>query len=254
MMFLESSHGRGRSEYDQNSPAAHWFQQLSKQLALPSKPKAVLVITAHWETTNIVQISGQKQHTELLYDYHGFPAEAYQLQYNPPGDVNLANRVKSLLEQAGIRAKLNDRRNFDHGVFVPMKLIYPDADIPIVSMSILDNLSPAQHLAIGRALAPLRKEQILIIGSGSAVHGRATQQQADAFMNQLIEVVTKSNEHERENELLNWKQQLPYAEMNHGREEHLMPLHVVVGAAGSDRGELINPNVNKSQAAFKFGY
>ncbi len=254
MMFLETAPRPVLGEIDKHSPAAQWFRQLSKQLSLPSKPKAVLVISAHWETTDIVQINAQQQHPQLLYDYYGFPAEAYQLQYNPPGDLNLANRVQSLLEQAGIQAQLNDQRNFDHGVFIPMKLIYPDADIPIVSMSILDNLSPAQHLAIGKALAPLRKEQILIIGSGSSVHGfQVTEKESDAFMNELTKVLTTSDEKERENVLNNWEEKLPFARQNHPREEHFIPLHVIVGAAGSDHGELINPNVIKTQAAFKFG-
>jgi aromatic ring-opening dioxygenase catalytic subunit (LigB family) len=253
-MFLETPPRPVLGEIDKHSPAAQWFRQLSKQLSLPSKPKAVLVISAHWETTDIVQINAQQQHPELFYDYYGFPAEAYQLQYNAPGDVDLANRVKSLLEQAGIQAQLNDERNFDHGVFIPMKLIYPDADIPIVSMSILDNLSPAQHLAIGKALAPLRKEQILIIGSGSSVHGfKVTEKQSDAFINELIRVLTTSDENERENVLNSWEEKLPFARQNHPREEHFIPLHVIVGAAGSDHGELINPNVIRTQAAFKFG-
>jgi len=254
MMFLESSPERGMSQFDQHSPAAQWFRQLSKQLSLPSKPKAILVITAHWETTDVIHINAQQQHPELFYDYYGFPAEAYQLKYNPPGDLSLSNRVQSLLEQAGIQAKLNHERNFDHGVFIPLKLTYPDADIPVVSMSILDNLSPIQHLAIGKALSPLRKEGILIIGSGSSAHGfEATQEQTDAFMNELIRVMTKSDEHERENVLINWEQKLPFARENHPREEHFIPLHVIVGAAGSDRGELLNPNVTKTQASFKFG-
>ena len=253
-MFLETPPRPVLGEIDKNSPAAHWFRQLSKQLTLPSKPKAVLVVTAHWETTNTVEINAQQQHPQLFYDYYGFPAEAYQLQYNPPGDINLADRVKSLLEQAGIQAQLNDQRNFDHGVFIPLKLIYPDADIPVVSMSILDSLSPAQHLAIGRALAPLRKEEILIIGSGSSVHGfQVTREQSDAFMNKLINVLTTSDANERENVLINWEDKLPFARKNHPREEHFIPLHVIVGAAGSDRGELMNPDVIRTQAAFKFG-
>jgi len=236
-----------------NSPAAHWFRQLSKQLALPSVPKAILVVSAHWETSNSVHISAQEKHTELLYDYYGFPAEAYQIKYTPPGDVNLSKRVKTLLEQAGIPAKLDDKRNFDHGVFVPLKLIYPDANIPVVSMSVLQSLSPAQHLAIGKALAPLRKEQILIIGSGSSTHGSATGNQIDAFINELTKTLTQYDEHDREKVLLNWDKQLPYARVNHSREEHFIPLHVIVGAAGSDRGQLINPNVTSGQASYKFG-
>jgi len=253
-MFLESSPERRMSQFDKHSPAAHWFRQLSKQLSLPSKPKAVLIITAHWETKDIVNISAQQQPSELLYDYRGFPPEAYQLKYSPPGDLNLSNRVKSLLEQAGIPAQLNNTRNFDHGVFIPLKLIYPEADIPVVSMSVLDNLSPTQHIAIGKALSPLRNEEILIIGSGAVVHGfQAKEEQADAFVDELTQALTNSDEHERENVLINWEQKLPFARVNHPREEHFIPLHVIVGAAGSDRGEVINPNVIKTQAAFKFG-
>jgi aromatic ring-opening dioxygenase catalytic subunit (LigB family) len=199
-------------------------------------------------------INAQQEHPELLYDYSGFPAEAYKLKYSPPGDLNLSNRVKSLLDQANIPAQLDDQRHFDHGVFIPLKLIYPDADIPVVSMSILDNLSPSQHIAIGKALAPLRKEEILIIGSGSSVHGfQVTQKQSDVFMNELIQVLTQKEKDERENVLVNWDKKLSYARLNHPREEHFIPLHVIVGAAGSDRGELINPEVTKTQASFKFG-
>ncbi len=254
MMFLDSPAMPVFGEIDRNSPAAHWFRQLSRQLALPSSPKAILIITAHWETSNTVHISAQEKHTELLYDYSGFPAEAYQIKFNPPGDINLSKRVKMLLEQAGISAKLDDKRNFDHGVFVPLKLIYPDANIPVVALSILRNLSPAQHLAIGKALAPLRKEQVLIIGSGSSIHGfDVTQKQTNAFMNELTKTLTEYDEHEREKVLLNWDSKLPYARSMHPREEHFIPLHVIVGAAGSDRGQVLNPSVSNSQASFKFG-
>jgi len=254
MMFLDSPPLPIFGEVGKNSPAAHWFRQLSKQLALPSLPKAILVITAHWETSNIVHISAQEKHTQLLYDYSGFPSEAYQLKYNPPGDINLSKRIKLLLEQNGISAKLDDKRNFDHGVFIPLKLIYPDANIPVVSISVLRNFSPSEHLAIGKALAPLRKEEILIIGSGSSIHGfDVTEKQANAFVNELTKVLTQYDEHEREQVLLNWDKVLPYARMNHPREEHFIPLHVIVGAAGSDRGQLLNPNVTSSQASFKFG-
>ncbi|CAF1415715.1 unnamed protein product [Adineta steineri] len=255
MMFLESSPRPVMGEIDKHSPAAHWFRQLSKQFSLPSKPKAILVITAHWETSNIVHINAQQEHSQLLYDYYGFPSEAYELKYNPSGDLNLANRIQSLLEQANIPCKLDAERNFDHGVYIPLKLIYPDADIPVVSISILDNLSPNQHLAIGKALSSLRNEEILIIGSGATVHGFKDneKQQSDTFMNELINVLTKFNAEERENILLNWDEKLPYARLNHPREEHLIPLHVIVGAAGSDSGKWINPNVINTQASFQFG-
>jgi len=254
MMFFDSPPIPVLGAVDKNSPAAHWFRQLSKQLALPTTPKAIIVISAHWETSNAVHISAQEQHTDLLYDYSGFPPESYKIQYRPPGDIKLSKRIQSLLEQAGIVAKLDEKRNFDHGVFVPLKLSFPDATIPVVAMSILRGLSPAQHLAIGKALAPLRDEGILIIGSGSAVHGFSlSEKQADAFMNELTKSLTQLNANEREQVLLNWEKTLPYARLNHPREEHLIPLHVIVGAAGSDRGQLLNPNVVSSQASYKFG-
>lgn len=253
-MFLDSEPFAILGRVDRNSPAADWFRQLSRQLTLPSLPKAILVVTAHWETSDAVHITAQEQHTKLLYDYSGFPPEAYQLQYNPPGDLNLSKRIKTLLEQQGIPARLDEKRNFDHGVFVPLKLAYPDANIPVVAISVLRSLSPAQHLAIGKALAPLRKEQVLIIGSGSTVHGfRITQEQANSFTNELTKTLTQSDANQREDVLLNWDKALPYARANHPREEHLIPLHVIVGAAGSDRGQLLNPNVESSQASFKFG-
>jgi aromatic ring-opening dioxygenase catalytic subunit (LigB family) len=253
-MFLDAPPLPILGEVDKNSPAAQWFRQLSRQLSLPSSPKAILVITAHWETSDSVHISAQEKHTELLYDYSGFSSESYQIKYTPPGDVNLSKRVKKLLEEAGISAKLDDKRNFDHGVYIPLKLIYPEANIPVVAISVLRNLSPSQHLAIGKALAPLRKEEILIIGSGSSVHGfNLTEKQVNAFISELTKVLTQYDEHEREKVLLNWDKVLPYARLNHPREEHFIPLHIIVGAAGSDRGQLFNPNVKYSQASFKFG-
>ena len=254
MMFLESPPRPVFGEIDKHSPAAQWFHQLTKQLALPSKPKAILVITAHWETTDTIEINSQEQHSELYYDYYGFPAEAYEITYNPPGDIQLAERVKSLLTQAGIPSKLNPERNFDHGVFIPMKLMYPNGEIPIVSMSILDNLSPEQHLAIGKALVPLRREEILIIGSGSFVHGfHVKDEESKPFADAFIDILTKADVETREDVLLNWKEKLPFARENHPREEHLIPLHVIVGAAADDQCEYLNPNVIKTQAAFRFG-
>ncbi len=126
-------------------------------------------------------------------------------------------------------------------------------NIPVVAISVLSNLSPVQHLAIGKALAPLRHEKILIIGSRSAVHGfDVTEKPANAFVDELTKILTKSDEHERENILLNWDKTSPYARMNNPREEHFIRLHVIVDAAGSDHGQLLNPNVTSSQASFKF--
>ena len=226
-MFLECPPIPIIGEVDKNSPAASWLRQLSKQLSLPSIPKAILIVTAHWETSNTVHISAQAQHTELLYDYSGFPSDAYKIKYNPPGDLNLSKRVKTLLEQAGLSAKLDEKRNFDHGVFIPLKLIYPDANIPVVAISVLRSLSPAQHIAIGKALAPLKQEQVLIIGSGSTVHAfDIKEKQANEFVQELTKVLTQFDEHERENTLLNWDKTLPYARTNHPREKNILYLYM----------------------------
>jgi len=121
MMFLESPGNSIMGEIDKHSAAAKWYRQLWSQLALSPPPKAILLISAHWESSRSVHISAQAQHTELLYDYYGFPPEAYQIKYSPPGNLNLSERIKSLLENVGIPAKLDSKRNFDHGVFIPLK-------------------------------------------------------------------------------------------------------------------------------------
>ncbi|CAF1920434.1 unnamed protein product [Rotaria magnacalcarata] len=254
MMFLESSTRQGPNNFDKNSPAAKWFRQLYSQLSLDRPPKAILLISAHWETTEAVHISAQSQHSKLFYDYYNFPPEAYEIEFTPAGHPELAERVKSLLEHDSIPCKLDAERNLDHGVFIPLKLTFPKADIPVVSMSILSSLSPAQHLLIGKALAPLRNENVLIIGSGSTIHGsKGGPGQSDQFVDALTRALTECDAHERDNILLNWEQMLPYARANHPREEHLIPLHVVVGAAGTDRGQICNPSVPKLQAAYQFG-
>lgn len=245
---------RGPNNFDKQSPAAKWFRQLYSQLSLDRPPKAILLVSAHWETSNRIHISGQSKHNQLFYDYYGFPDEAYKIEFKPPGHPEVAERVKSLLEQHSIPCKIDTERNFDHGVFIPLKLIFPKADIPVVSMSVLSSLSPAEHLSIGKALAPLRDENILIIGSGSTIHGSGVgQAQSIEFVDALIRAVTECDAQEREKVLLNWDKMLPHARANHPREEHLIPLHVIAGAAGTDRGHICNPSVTKLQAAFQFG-
>ena len=145
----------------------------------------------------------------------------------------------------------NSKRNFDHGVFIPLKLMYPDAAIPVISISILGNYSPAEHIAIGKALAPLRKQGVLIIGSGSITHGRATRSQSHAFVDAVSHALQTLPVTEREQVLTHWTT-LPYARENHGREDHLMPLHVVLGAAGSDKCQTLNQHLPKTLAAYRF--
>jgi aromatic ring-opening dioxygenase catalytic subunit (LigB family) len=209
--------------------------------ALPDVPKkrptALLVISAHWEEDAPTVMNGARP--PMLYDYYGFPPESYTITWPAPGDPKLAARVRQLLEAAGFATGADDQRGFDHGTFVPLKLAYPDADVPTVQLSLKAGLDPAEHLAIGRALAPLRDEGVFIIGSGMTYHNlRAFGPQAapvsEAFDAWLAESATLPQA-ERDARLAAWKS-APSARLAHPREEHLLPLMVIAGAAGADRG------------------
>lgn len=204
------------------------------------RPSAILLISAHWEATVPTITSGA--HPELIYDYYGFPPESYQIQYPSPGEPVLAEQIKQALERAGLPAKLNDQRGYDHGMFVPLKIMYPQADIPVVQLSLVHNLDAATHLAVGQALQALDYENLLVIGSGFSFHNmraffapdtpelRARNQ---AFEDWLLETCasTELSEAERQQRLVAWEQ-APEARFCHPREEHLLPLHVCYGMAG----------------------
>ncbi len=202
------------------------------------KPDAILVISAHWEERVATLLAAATP--PLLYDYYGFPAEAYDLRYPAPGSPPLAKRVVELLSRKRITAGVDSRRGFDHGLFIPLKLMYPQADIPALQLSLLQGLDPAAHIALGKALRELRAENILVIGSGFSFHNlRAFAWQGksmadpgnDAFQNWLIEACTGSMpQAEREQRLLAWEN-APSARFCHPREEHLLPLHVCQGMA-----------------------
>jgi 4,5-DOPA dioxygenase extradiol len=210
-------------------------------LKLPSqlrKPDAILVISAHWEESAATLLGA---HTPpMLYDYYGFPDEAYEVTYPAPGSPNLANRIVELLRKSHIPAHIDPQRGFDHGLFIPLKLMYPQADIPSLQLSLLRGLDPTAHIALGKALRELMHENILVVGSGFSFHnmgafsweGMNTHDPAnDAFQNWLIEVCTgPTTQSEREQRLIEW-QKAPAARYCHPREEHLLPLHVCVGMA-----------------------
>ena len=209
----------------------------SLQALPPVKPQALLVISAHWEEAAPTVMTGERP--PLLFDYYGFPPESYQLTWPAPGHPELAKRVQGLLQGAGFATGANAERGFDHGTFVPLKLTYPAADVPTVQLSLKRGLDPAEHLAIGRALAPLRDEGVFIVGSGMSYHnlrafngsGRGVAAEFDAW---LQEAVIQDPE-ERSRRLGQWSR-APSARQAHPREEHLLPLMVVAGAAGEDRG------------------
>jgi aromatic ring-opening dioxygenase catalytic subunit (LigB family) len=209
--------------------------------ALPkAPPKALLVISAHWEEPNPTVMTAE--HPPMLYDYYGFPPESYQIQWPAPGDPKLATRVQELLSHAGFKTGTDAQRGFDHGTFVPLKLTYPDADVPTVQLSLKTGLDPEEHLKLGRALAPLRDEGVFILGSGMTFHNlRAFRDPrakgvADTFDAWLRETATLEAS-ERDRRLSDWEN-APAARQAHPREEHLLPLMVIAGAAGKDRATI----------------
>jgi aromatic ring-opening dioxygenase catalytic subunit (LigB family) len=223
---------------------------------LPERPKAILVISAHWEES-MVTVSVHDR-PPMLYDYYGFPPDTYQLQYPAPGSPDLGGEVHGLLQRAGIDVRMDAQRGFDHGVFVPMLIIDPAAKIPVVMLSMRTDLDPAHHLAVGRALAPLRDAGVLIIGSGSSFHNlRAIfsgPNRASVEFDQWLHEVVESDSSVRDGRLTEWEA-APSARAAHPRADHLIPLMVAAGAAGSDSGrssfsELIGGNV---YSCFSFG-
>ena len=199
-------------------------------------PKAVLMVSAHWEEpTFTVQATPQPG---MIYDYGGFPAHTYHVHYRSPGSPALAQRVVDVLQQAGIAIDVDAERGYDHGMFSPMQAIYPEANVPVVQLSLRSGLDPAQHLALGRALAALRDEDVLIIGSGLSYHnlrafGPQAHVPAKAFDDWLETTMLHTSPAERSQRLLDWEA-APSARFAHPREEHLLPLMVAVGAAEGD--------------------
>lgn len=209
--------------------------------ALPkTPPKALLVISAHWEERVPTVMTSPRP--PMLYDYYGFPPKSYEIQWPAPGEPALARRVQELLAQAGFQTATDDARGFDHGTFVPLKLTYPDAEVPTVQLSLKAGLDPEEHLAMGRALAPLRDEGVFIIGSGMTFHNLRVFMDprarpiAETFDAWLRDAATRPAA-ERDRMLVGWSL-APAARQSHPREEHLIPLMVIAGAAGEDRGTL----------------
>jgi aromatic ring-opening dioxygenase catalytic subunit (LigB family) len=226
--------------FGNKSELAELTTYLKSIAAVPkTAPKALLVISAHWEEP--VPTVMTSEHPPMLYDYYGFPPESYKITWPAPGQPQVAARVRELLDQAGFKTASDDKRGFDHGTFVPLKLAYPNAEIPTVQLSLRQGLDPAEHLAMGRALAPLRDEGVFIIGSGMTFHnlrafGPHASPVATAFDRWLRETTTQPQK-ERDEGLAHWEQ-APAARLSHPREEHLLPLMVIAGAAGADRASV----------------
>jgi aromatic ring-opening dioxygenase catalytic subunit (LigB family) len=218
---------------------------------LPEQPRAILVVSGHWEAPVFTVGSGEAP--ELIFDYYGFPEHTYELTFPAPGSPQLATRVQELLNGAGIASAADPTRGWDHGVFVPLKLVTPDADIPVVQLSLKASLDPAEHLAAGRALAPLRDEGVLIVGSGMSWHNMrgfspAYTQASAEFDGWLAEAVKEPGK------LARWAE-APNGRLAHPREEHLAPIFVAAGAAEGEPARVVfrDTVMDVVVSAYQFG-
>lgn len=237
-------------------PLAAALRQMPQQVG--ATPKAILMISAHWEEPRFTVMANPAP--PMVYDYGGFPEHTYHIQYSAPGSPSLAQRVQDLLEGAGIEVQRDPARGFDHGMYAPMAVIYPDADMPVIQLSLKRGLDPLEHLAMGRALAPLRDEEVLIIGSGLSYHnlrafGPAAKVPSAAFDQWLGHVLSAPPE-QRTAGLMAWEA-APSARQAHPREEHLLPLMVALGAAEADSATRVYHEDNfvggVSASSFMFG-
>lgn len=223
-----------------DTEAAAWLRQMAADLP---RPRAIVVVSAHFEVSGGVAVSADPD-PETIHDFGGFAPELYAMQYPAPGEPELARRIAGDLEAAGFAARAVDKRGFDHGVWVPLKLAYPDADIPVVSVSVDPNQGPDHHFLLGQALAGLGTEGVLVIGSGSFTHnlGEAFKllrkgtrvaevpewvERFTSWMNQRLAANDVAA-------LLDYRQAAPFAVENHPTDEHLLPLYVAMGAAGEN--------------------
>jgi aromatic ring-opening dioxygenase catalytic subunit (LigB family) len=225
------------SMYDQLEASLHDVRR-----ELGQAPRAVLMISGHWEADRFVLSSAARPPME--YDYSGFPEHTYRIRYDAPGDPALAERVRAMLERGGVATGLDPERGFDHGTFTLMHTMYPEADLPLVQLSLRDDFDPDDHIKVGELIAPLRDEGVLIVGSGFSYHDTrgmrsgAGAEASAAFDQWLNDTLVTSSPEERRRHLLGWSD-APAARAAHPREDHLIPLMVAVGAAGDDGGARI---------------
>jgi aromatic ring-opening dioxygenase catalytic subunit (LigB family) len=223
---------------------------------LPERPKAMVVVSGHWEEEAFT--AGAAVRPELIYDYSGFPEHTYRLTWPAPGDPEMAERVAALLKDAGLPSGVSRTRGYNHGVFIPLKVAFPEAQIPVVPLSLVSSLDPELHLKAGQALAPLRDEGVLIVASGMSFHNlrgyfrpeTAERSRAfDAWLTHAVELPAA----ERNAQLAAWRS-APFAAYAHPREEHLLPLMVAAGAGGEAPGQRVfcDEPMNAAISAFRF--
>ncbi|ONK79331.1 uncharacterized protein A4U43_C01F5280 [Asparagus officinalis] len=254
------SHGSPTLSIDE-SMAARRFLKSWRDEVFSEVPRAILVISGHWETTEPT-VAAANGPNDTIYDFYGFPKPMYELKYPAPGAPKLAERVKSLLRKSGFtQTKTDEHRGLDHGAWVPLMLMYPEADIPVCQLSLQPHRDGTHHYNVGKALAPLREEGVLIIGSGSATHnlreidrdGAPVPGWASDFDSWLREALL----HGRYEDVNHYEEKAPYAKKAHPWPEHFYPLHVALGAAGEGaKAELIHHswgNAALSYASYRFG-
>lgn len=256
-------HGGGPCFFMDWNPPHAWNRMAAflKGVAatLPQRPEAILVVSAHWLESGFNVTSAPRP--ELIYDYYGFPPHTYALRYPAPGEPRLASRITELLGQANLASHADPSRGFDHGMFIPLMLMFPDAGIPVVQVSLRRDLDPARHLLAGQALAPLRDEGVLILGSGMSFHNMRgygdprfgpISDQFDAWLTAAVQAEAG----ERQRLLVDWAQ-APGARLSHPprAEEHLLPLMVVAGAAPDQPGQRVFSDrvMETTLSAFRFG-
>jgi aromatic ring-opening dioxygenase catalytic subunit (LigB family) len=222
---------------------ADLFRPMGRFLAgfpalLPARPKAVLVVTAHWEAP-ATTLCGAAQ-PALIYDYYGFPPETYALTYTAPGAPELADRAAGLLHKAGLPASVDPQYGWDHGVFIPLKMMWPDADIPVLAMSLTQGLDPNTHASIGEALRPLRADGVLVMGSGMSYHNLRQLGNGAAALefDRWLDGALAGDAEHRRSWLAQWSR-APSGRTSHPREEHLLPLMVASGAGGDAPGRKV---------------
>jgi len=226
---------------------------------LPTKPTAIVLVSGHWLQPTFSVTSAARP--GLIYDYHGFPAHTYELSYPAPGDPQLAARITALLNGASLSGHADAQRGFDHGMFIPLKLMFPNADIPVVQLSLRNDLDPLAHIQAGHALQPLRDEGVLIVGSGMSFHNMRGYGDprfasiSDEFDNWLTAAV-ESTPQQRDYALQHWEE-APAARLCHPprAEEHLIPLLVVAGAATNSQGRKVFSDrvMHTTLSAYRFG-
>lgn len=234
---------------------AEWLRSVGRRF---SEVQALLVISAHWEEPVVTVQSGESP--PLFFDYYGFPADTYKLTWPAPGAPAAATRVQALLSQAGIPVREDPRRGFDHGTFIPLKVAFPEARIPTLQLSLHASLDADTHLKVGRALAPLRDEGVLILGSGMSFHNMGAMMRpgsslaASERFDLWLERACATEPAVRDERLAAWNRG-PEARYCHPREEHLLPLMVVAGAAAGEEGRHVFRDrvMGVQVSAFEFG-